>query len=218
LCGSCGHGAAPDDMGQGPVRERSPILCAMRADFRASRRTYQAGGVSTMSRAPRHHAPVSIRKAPRPHRILLAGAAAAIGLVMGPGLATAETALTIYSDQARVLPVNGTPATAIVGNPMYADASIRQGMIVLQGRHFGTTNIVVLDAGGNELANFVVTVQQTPQSRVTVFKAGGAVTYTCADNCETTLEVGDETEHFKVVQTEMAAKYGMAIGETQASK
>ena len=168
-----------------------------------------------MSRATRPQSPV-FRKTRHIHRLLLAGATLAIVMAQAGDLAAAEKSITIYSDQAQVLPIKGEPATAIIGNPMYADASISQGMIVLQGRHFGTTNLVVLDSHGKELANLLVTVQQTPASRVTVFNGGGPYTYTCGgDNCETTLEVGDQKDHFQDIQTEMAGKYGMAVGETK---
>ncbi len=171
-----------------------------------------------MSPAERPLSPV--RKTPR-HllHVSLAGVAIALAATLGSGLAAADqTPITVYSDQARVLPIHGAPATAIVGNPMFADAKVRPGMIVLQGRHFGTTNVLVLDASGKELANYQVTVQQTPNARVTIFQAGGTVTYTCANNCETTLEVGDATGHFDEIQKEMTAKYGMATGANQAAK
>jgi len=170
-----------------------------------------------MSRAPKQKSLFAMTFIRRPQRALLAGAAAMIAVLAGSGLAMAETAVTIFSDQARVLTVKGKPAVAIVGNPLYADASIREGMIVLQGRHFGTTNLVVIDADGNELANFVVTVQQTPTSRVTVYNGSGAYTYTCADNnCETTLEVGDELTHFKAIQVQMDDKNKLANGSSPA--
>ena len=166
-----------------------------------------------MSRATRPQSPV-FRKTRHIHRLFLAGATLAIALAQAGDLAAAQKAIVIYSDQARVLPITGQPTTAIIGNPMYADVSIREGMIVLQGRHFGTTNLVVLDADGKELANLLVTVQQTPTARVTVFKAGGPYTYTCGgDNCETTLEVGDDKEHFADIEKEMSGKYGLASGE-----
>ena len=163
-----------------------------------------------MSRATRPQSPV-FKKTRRIHHLLLAGATMAIALAQAGDLVAGEKAIVIYSDQAQVLPVKGQPAAAIIGNPMYADASIRQGMIVLQGRHFGTTNLVVLDSNGKELANLLVTVQQTPTARVTMFKAGDPFTYTCGgNNCETTLEVGDEKGHFEIIQKQMAGKFEQA--------
>ncbi len=167
-----------------------------------------------MSRATRPISPV-FKKTRHIHQLLLAGATMAIALAQAGDLAAAEKAITIYSDQAQVLKLHGLPATAIIGNPMYADVSIREGMIVLQGRHFGTTNLLVLDAAGKELVNLLVTVQQTPDSRVTVFMGGGPVTYTCGDNCEMTLEVGDDPAHFGVIEKEMQSKYGIASAEAK---
>ena len=170
-----------------------------------------------MSRAPGPHVPTNTKTGRSRHPMLVA-AAVSIALSLGAGLAAAETAITIYSDQARVLPVKGQVATAIVGNPLFADASVRPGMIVVHGRHFGTTNVLVLDSAGNELANFEVTVQQSPNSRVTVFQAGGSTTYTCGSDCETTLEVGDAADQFKKIQEEMSTKYGLATNASQTAK
>lgn len=170
-----------------------------------------------MPRAPRPHVPMN-KKTRRSRRPMLVGAAVSIALSLAAGDAAAETAITVYSDQARVMAMKGQPATAIVGNPMFADASIRPGMIVIHGRHFGTTNIVVLDNAGNELADFQVTVVQSPATRVTIYQAGGPITYTCGSNCETTLEVGDAPEQFKRIQEAMSSKYGLATNASQMAK
>jgi len=165
-----------------------------------------------MPRAARPHSPVLPGRHIR--HISLAGAllAATLATSVAPAAAADQKVITIYSDQAKVMSVKGRPKIAIVGNPMYTDAKIDQGLLVLQGRHFGTTNVVVLDAEGNELADYQVTVQQTPHARVTVYQAGGPVTFTCGHVCETTLEVGDAPAHFGEIQKEMAAKYKLATG------
>jgi len=164
-----------------------------------------------MPRAARPHSPV--HPSLRLRHISVAGMLMAAALMSSAAPAAAEQkVITIYSDQAKVLPIKGEPKIAIVGNPMYTDAKIDQGLLVLQGRHFGTTNVVVIDANGKELADYQVTVQQTPHARVTVYQAGGPVTFTCGHSCETTLEVGDSLDHFSAVQKEMQSKYQLATG------
>ncbi len=170
-----------------------------------------------MPRAARPHSPVHPSR--RLRHISVAGMLMAAALVTSLAPAAADQkVITIYSDQAKVLMIKGEPKIAIVGNPMYTDAKIDQGLLVLQGRHFGTTNVVVIDVNGNELADYQVTVQQTPNARVTVYQAGGPMTYTCGHSCETTLEVGDSPAHFDVVQKEMSSKYKLATGSIDSAK
>lgn len=170
-----------------------------------------------MPRAARPLSPV--HPSLRLRHISIAGMLMVAAVTMSVGPASAEEkVITIYSDQAKVLTIKGKPKIAIVGNPMYTDAKIDQGLLVLQGRHFGTTNVVVIDAKGKELADYQVTVQQTPNARVTVYQAGGPKTFTCGQSCETTLEVGDSPAHFDVVQKEMQAKYKLATGSVDKNK
>lgn len=170
-----------------------------------------------MPRAARPYSPV------HPSRRLRQFSVA--GMLMAAALATSiasaaagQKVISIYSDQAKVLPIEGRPTIAIVGNPMYTDAKIDQGLLILQGRHFGTTNVVVIDAEGHELADYQVTVQQTPHARVTVYQAGGPMTFTCGQSCETTLEVGDAPGHFNEIQKEMNSKYKLAKGSVDKGK
>src|SRR5690242_1693275 len=51
-----------------------------------------------------------------------------------PGLAGAS--ITVGADHARVVSVAGTPSAVVVGNPMFADVSVQQGVIIVHGRNF----------------------------------------------------------------------------------
>lgn len=150
----------------------------------------------------------------RPRRLSLVGAAVvALALLGGP--AQADTAITVKADQARVLPIRGEPATVIVGNPLLAEASVRPGLVVIHGRHYGTTNVVVLDSEGNELGSFEVTVVRAAAQNVTLIQAGAVASYSCAPSCETTLEIGDSAAHFEDVQKSITSRLGLS---TAASK
>ncbi|HUF44711.1 MAG TPA: pilus assembly protein N-terminal domain-containing protein, partial [Aestuariivirgaceae bacterium] len=71
-------------------------------------------------------------------------------------LATAEpvSSVTVKADQATLVALAGEPATVVIGNSLFADVSLKQGMIVIHGRQFGTTNVIVLDQDGAQLAAF----------------------------------------------------------------
>jgi len=77
----------------------------------------------------------------------------------------------------------------VVGNPSIADVTVQDNMVVLMGRNYGVTNLIILDRQGNQLAALDVTVQITDKNAVQVFKAGGRMTLACAPMCEQTLPV-----------------------------
>ncbi len=121
--------------------------------------------------------------------------------------ALAESAITVAADHAKVVSVAGEPAAIIVGNPTFADVSVRNGKLVIHGRHFGSTNVLVLDDAGEQLANFELNVTRKQTRAVVMFKAGSRESYTCAPKCEATLSVGDSEEFFtKVVQPQITGK------------
>ena len=170
-----------------------------------------------MSRAPRPLMPLNT-KTRRSRHLMLVGAVASIVLSLASGFAEAATAISVYSDQARILPIKGEPAIVIVGNPLFADASIRPGLIVINGRHFGTTNVLVLDGSGNEIANFEVTVVRNAAQSVTIYQTGGSVSYACSPNCESALEVGDAPEHFKQIQEDITSRMGLSESAAKLAK
>ena len=111
--------------------------------------------------------------------------------------AMAESLVTVEADRAKVVNIAGTPSAVIVGNPTFADVSIRSGQIIIHGRHFGNTNIIALDSDGNELANMEISVVRRRASSVVIYKAGLKNSYNCSPDCENALEVGDSPTYFE---------------------
>lgn len=118
--------------------------------------------------------------------------ACATALLVLAGPAFAANDVTILADQAKIIHVTGQPGTIVVGNPHIADVTVQGDQVVLMGRNYGVTNVIILDREGNQLAALDVTVQITDKNAVQVFKAGGRMTLACAPVCEQTLQVGDD--------------------------
>ncbi|MGE0212389.1 MAG: pilus assembly protein N-terminal domain-containing protein [Parvibaculaceae bacterium] len=146
--------------------------------------------------------------------VLLAASAAALNL---PASA-AETSVTVKADQARIVPVKGEPATVVIGNPLFAEVTVSEGMILIHGRQFGTTNVLVLDNAGNTLSEFELNVVRGGSRNVTVYKGGSSYSYLCAPSCESTLQVGDNTEYFGAVNSAISTKNGLATGASKSSE
>jgi Flp pilus assembly secretin CpaC len=131
--------------------------------------------------------------------------------------ATAASDVVIQADQAKIIRVSGQPGTVVVGNPSIADVSVQGDQVVLMGRNYGVTNLIILDREGIQLAALDVTVQITDKNAVHVYKAGGRMSLTCAPTCEQTLQVGDETTKvFEPLTRQMQTKSDIASGTAKA--
>ena len=124
----------------------------------------------------------------------------------------AGPSINVGADHARIVSVAGTPSAVVVGNPMFADVSVEQGVIILHGRNFGATNVIVLDVDGNQLAAFDVNVTSAGDRNISVYKAGHAFSSVCAPLCQYTLQTGEDQEWFKVLNEQHTGKAGQSSG------
>lgn len=162
---------------------------------------------------------ITLPKAVHALRALLLLAASTAVLSASPATAdAAEASITVKADQARAVAVKGEPATVVIGNPLFAEVTVGEGMILIHGRQFGTTNVLVLDDAGNTLSDFELNVVRGGGRNVTVYKAGSAYSYLCAPSCESTLQVGDNTEYFGAVNSAMSTKNGLSTGASKSSE
>ncbi len=91
-------------------------------------------------------------------------------------------------------------------------------MIVIHGRQFGTTNVIVLDKNNDELANFELTVVRGGSKNVTVRKGVSTSSYLCAPSCENALQVGDNPDYFSSVSSGMSTKLQLSTGAGNLSE
>ena len=106
-------------------------------------------------------------------------------------MATATSALAqeplmrVYMDHARVLKLDRPVSKVIIGNSQVADATVADAQtIVLTGRNFGTTNLVLLDADGNAIVDERILVSIDEGNTVRVFRQTDRSVLSCTPNCE----------------------------------
>ncbi|MDQ0132404.1 Flp pilus assembly secretin CpaC [Neorhizobium galegae] len=106
----------------------------------------------------------------------------------GAGQAAAqdqEDLLRVFMNHARVLKLDRPVSKVIVGNSNVADATVADSTtIVLTGRSFGTTNLVLLDAEGNAIADERILVSIDEGNTVRVFRQTERSILSCTPNCE----------------------------------
>lgn len=124
--------------------------------------------------------------------------------------ANAASDVVVKVDDAKMLAVTGDPATVVVGNPNIADVTVKSKAIFIHGRNFGSTNVIVLDTDGNELAAIDVTVMVNGNHNINVFRAGAKFSYSCVETCESDVRVGDNKDYFDTLQDQQKKKNTLA--------
>jgi Flp pilus assembly secretin CpaC len=97
----------------------------------------------------------------------------------------AQAAVTVPLDQTRRVSFGGAAANIVVGNPDIADVNVidaRNLMVV--GKRFGVTNLVVLDVDGRTLFDSEIVVSAGSGSMVSVTRGVQNFDYACTPNCQ----------------------------------
>ena len=126
-------------------------------------------------------------------RSIIALAFATLAIV--PNAAQAETGdpISVKVNMARILRISAPAATVIIGNPGVADVTIQDPQtLVLTGKSYGQTNLIVLDSMGNPVADTMVTVVQAQSDLVTVYLGTARTTLACSPTCQPTVMLGDD--------------------------
>ena len=135
-----------------------------------------------------------------------------------PALA-ANQDVEVLIDQAMMLRLERAAAEIVVGNPSIADVSVQSSkVLVLTGKSFGETNLIVLDAQGKIIINRRVVVQEPRGGYVTVYQGSARQTLYCAPNCETPLVIGDAPGHFETISKEIKTKQSIAQSSAEGEK
>jgi Pilus formation protein N terminal region len=141
--------------------------------------------------------------------------ALAVALISSSGAFAAER-ISVKMDESAILNISGEPGTIVIGNPSIADATVLGSKILLHGRSYGATNMIILDTTGKELVSFDLTVVVGSNDNVALFKAGDRFSYVCAPLCQVSMQVGDDTG-YTATQIELnGGKIKLATGQSSA--
>lgn len=113
-----------------------------------------------------------------PAAILLAAAITANAVAADPGI-------RVQMNEAKIVKLARPADTIVVGNPAIADASVQDAStIVLTGKGFGVTNLVVLDNAGNPIVDEQVVVTRQTEGSVRIYRRADVQTLSCTPYCE----------------------------------
>ncbi|MBB3932655.1 hypothetical protein GGR25_003713 [Kaistia hirudinis] len=149
-------------------------------------------------------------------RLVLLAAAVPLAILFASGIARASDPLDVKLDRAKVMRIARPAATVILGNPAIADATIQDRMtLIITGRSYGTTNLIVLDQAGDPIADQLVTVSASDDDVVTVFAGDSRRSFSCSPECQPMLGLGDTQKAFDTVKSQMQGRSDVIQGATQ---
>ncbi|RWB75557.1 pilus assembly protein N-terminal domain-containing protein [Mesorhizobium sp.] len=134
-------------------------------------------------------------KSSLPVAALLATAAFVVPVKAGPGI-------EVTMNQAKIIKLSRGADTVVVGNPAIADAAVQDSStIVLTGKGFGVTNLVVMDSEGSPIIDEQVIVTRQAATTVRIYRRAEIQTMSCTPYCESSYK----SEAEKASEAEMSA-------------
>ena len=148
---------------------------------------------------------------------LLAVAIAATGA--GHAAIAASNSVQVLVDQATLVRLDRPAAEIVVGNPSIADVSVQSSkLLVVTGKSFGETNLIVMDADGKVVANRQLIVQEPRTGFVTMYRGVARQTLHCAPYCTPPLVIGDTPDIFGAVANQITTKQSISQSAAEGEK
>jgi Pilus formation protein N terminal region len=151
-------------------------------------------------------------------RAFLLVASFAVGILLGPAAAvagTADDAVAVNVDQAKLVKLPERVSTIVVGNPLIADVTMQPGgMVVVTGKGYGATNFIAMNRAGEVLVDRVIQVQGPTDRVITVYRGVDRESYSCSPICQRRVTLGDGEAYFKSTMDQAGALNSQATGAT----
>ncbi len=145
--------------------------------------------------------------------VRLAFAGLAMAGILGAAPASADP-IAVAVDRAKVMRISRPADVVIIGNPAIADATIQDSQtLIITGHSYGSTNLIVLDAAGQAIADEIVTVTAPDDQVVTVYRRASRQTYSCTPDCSPTLSIGDNSSAFDSVNSQIQAHSALSSSQ-----
>jgi hypothetical protein len=140
------------------------------------------------------------------HAFRTASTAALAALLLNGAAAAAD--LNLPMDEGRLVTFRAPVKTVFVGNPLIADVTVVDDThVFLVGKNFGSTNLVVLNEEGIQIANERVTVYGGSTNVVTLQRGPAQTTLACADGrCQAVAVPGDDAKNFEALAGQIESR------------
>jgi|FEC22Drversion2_1045045.scaffolds.fasta_scaffold00337_45 Flp pilus assembly secretin CpaC len=144
----------------------------------------------------------------------ITAAATVLVLSVADEASAIEDSLVVEMNRAKVIRLDQPAATVILGNPAIADALVQnRTMLVITGKSYGSTNLIVLDPAGETVEELTLNVTAVNDGSVTMQKGTTRLSFSCTPVCERTLAVGDSKDPFSELDSQIQSSLGLAQGQ-----
>lgn len=121
-------------------------------------------------------------------------------------------------DRAKIFRIDDGASAVIVGNPFIADVSMfDDNTVVITGKSYGSTNLVILDKDSKPIVDEVITVRAADDDVVAVYRKAVRSSMSCSPNCEPTVRLGDGVEAFNEVAEQANSRNSLAAAAAGAN-
>ena len=124
--------------------------------------------------------------------------------------------IIVNVDQAKLLRLSTPGTDVIIGNPSIADVAIQNSkLLVITGKSFGSTNVIVLNSDRKIITDTVISVTNDSKRVVSLYKGSARESYNCSNKCESILVIGDQNEYFQKTQKAANGKSSLATNTAE---
>jgi hypothetical protein len=104
-----------------------------------------------------------------------------------------DRAILVDLERARIVKIPDGAQTLIIGNPRVADVTMLKTnqLMVITGKSFGTTNLIVLDRTGAQVGESIITVVPA-RGKLVVQRGDHRESYSCSPTCTPAIDLADD--------------------------
>lgn len=147
---------------------------------------------------------------------LVFAAALAPAALAEPAPPIVKEVFKVKVDQTVTLKLAGAADSVVIGNATVADVAVHDpSTLLVTGKAFGTTNLIVLDRGGRTIYQSNIAVAGSDDAGLTIVRGTGTYSYSCYEKCRATPTVGDAPGHFLETMQTVTGMAGSAKGGAQ---
>lgn len=117
-----------------------------------------------------------------------------------------ERTIRVDLDYARIVKIPQGAQTLVIGNPIIADVTMLRNsqLMVITGKSFGTTNLIVLDRTGAQVGESVITVVPA-EDKLVVQRGPHRESYACNPTCAPAVDLADDQQYMNAVAEQVKA-------------
>lgn len=126
-----------------------------------------------------------------------------------------QECLVLLLDHMERIKIQTPVSVVMIGNPSIADVTLLDSQVAfVSAKSIGATNMVALDAEGNEIVNYEIIVREPQVKRVSIRRAFTKENYQCAPDCNRALSMTDTSEEFTTASGVVSSRMDMSNAST----